>query len=531
MPSTTRNQSRARRYVRHIAAAFAATALLNGCSALGLGGKDEGVPGVVGSVRGFLGGAAADEPRAALAARDILSAGGSAADAAAAAALTLSVTYSGQMPLGGGGLCMVASGTGRLRTVETVSFPAVAARPDSVVATPGLPRGLFAMQARYGRLRWEQVVAPAENLARGGTTATRALAIDIARHWDVVSADPALAAIFSRDGQALTEGQPLAQPLLGTVLGALRQRGPGELHQGVAAHQIARAAQAAGIDLRFEDLAAGVPQILPAFNIGGTPDFYVAAAPAVGSLATAQLYGALADRWRATPADQRAGLMLATASAASRDRSEWLGPELANRIALGDALAPARLRALAGVGGPWAPEPDTAAGTALSVIDRNGMAVACSFTGLQAFGIGRLPQGIGFLLAPAPTAENSATRWLTAAIALRGRQSVVFAGAASGGVAAPFALSQAALGVLAGELALDRAMDLARAAPLPDGRIGVDGLGLVPALAARGYRAAEVAGGIGRVQAIYCAEGASEKPDSCRIETDRRGAGFATGSQ
>lgn len=528
MPSTTRNQSRAR---RHIVAALAAASLLGGCSALGLGGKEEGVPGVVGSVRGFLGGAAADEPRAALVARDILSAGGSAADAAAAAALTLSVTYPGQMPLGGGGLCMVASGTGRVRTVETVSFPAVAARPDSVVATPGLPRGLFAMQARYGRLRWEQVVAPAENLARGGTTAARALAIDIARHWSVVSADPALAAILSRDGQALTEGQPLAQPQLGAVLGALRQRGPGELHQGATAHQLARAAQAAGIDLRVEDLAAGVPQILPAFNIGGMPDFFVAAAPAVGSLATAQLYGALSDRWRATPADQRAGLMLATGAAASRDRAEWLGPDLANRIALGDALAPARLRALAGAGGVWAPEPDTQAGTALSVVDRNGMAVACSFTGLQPFGIGRLPQGIGFLLSPAPTAERSATRWLTAAIALRNRQTVVFAGAASGGVAAPYALSQTALGVLVGQLALDRALDIARAAPLPDGRVGVDGPGLVPVLAARGYGATETAGGVGRVQAIYCVDGATEKPETCRIETDRRGAGFATGSQ
>ncbi|MCA3261048.1 MAG: gamma-glutamyltransferase [Telmatospirillum sp.] len=530
MPTTTRNQSRARRHI--VAACIGAAAFLNGCSTLGLGGsKDEGVPGVVGSVRGFLGGAAADEPRAALVARDILSAGGSAADAAAAAALTLTVTYPGQLPLGGGGMCLVASGTGRVRTVETVSFPAVAARPDSTVATPGLPRGLFAMQARYGRLRWEQVVAPAENLARGGTTATRALAIDLARNWNVVSADPALAAIFSRDGQPLTEGQPLAQPLMGAVIGALRQRGPGELHQGITGQQLALAAQAAGIDLRFEDLAAGVPQILPAFNAGGTFDFFVAAAPAVGSLATAQLYGALERSWRATPADLRAGLMLATAAAASRDRAQWLGPDLSNRVALGDALAPARLRALAGGGGQWAAEPDTQAGTALSVIDRNGMAVACSFTGVQPFGIARLPQGIGFLLAPAPTAENSATRWLTAAIALRDRQTVIFAGAASGGIAAPYALSQTVLGVLADQLTLDRALDQARAAPLPDGRIGVDGPGLVPALAARGYRAAEVAGGIGRVQAVYCAEGATERSETCRIETDRRGAGFATGSQ
>ncbi len=492
-----------------LSALLAATAL-SGCGWFG-GSSGSGTPGVIGSVRGFLGGATADEPRAALVARDILSAGGSAADAAVAAAFALTVTYPTQMPLGGGGMCLVTSGTTKLRAIEMLAFPAIAARTDSTVATPGIPRGLFALHARFGALRWEQVLSPAESLARNGAPATRAFANDLIANWDIVTrGDGSLRTLYSRGGQPVGEGVPLVHPELAVVLGALRQRGPGDLHSGQLGRTVVQAAAAAGIDLRIEDLAAGAPQFGPSFRVGERFDLFVGATPAIGGLAAGQIYGALEPRWRAASPGERASLLASTSAAASRARAAFIGADLAPSRPLVEAMSPANLRALSGAGGAWAGEADAQGGTGLAVVDRNGMAVACSFTGYSAFGIGRVPPGVGFLLAPAPDNALRTPRWLTAAIGMRDRKEVVFVGAASGGAGAPLALSQVALDTLVAGRDLGSALAADR---LPPGAT------------------APASGGSTRVQAVTCLEGLLEGPSSCRIEADPRGAGLGIGSQ
>lgn len=486
-------------------AALLAVGTLSGCGWFG-GSKE--TPGIVGSVRGFLGGVVADEPRAALAARDMLSAGGSAVDAAVAAGFVLSVAYPSQVPLGGGGMCLVSTSSGRVRGVEMLSFPAVAARPDSTLATPGLPRGLFTLHARFGGLRWEQVLAPAELLARSGAPVTRAFANELAAHAGTVAADPALRALFAPSGTTLSEGVPLVQPDMAVMLGAIRQRGPGDLHHGALGRAVAQSLQAAGIDFRFEDFSAGAPQFGPSARVGSKNEIYVGNVPAVGSLAAGQIYGALEGRWRSIAPADRPALVQSTAAAAARDRATFLGPDLMPTRPLTEAIAAPRLAALAGAGGAFPAEPDTLAGTGIAVIDRRGMAVACAFTGYRPFGIGRIPAGAGMLFAPAPDGAALSARWLTAVIGIREQKDAVFVGTAGGGASAPLALAQVALDGLVGEVEIGRAL-AARRATMP----GASGDG--PA----------------RVQAIVCPDGLSSKPENCRMEADPRGSGLAVGTQ
>ena len=71
------------------------------------GGGGAQIAGELYSVDNFYGGIVADEPRAALVGREVLNAGGNAADAVAAAYFVMSATMPSTAGLGGGGICVV----------------------------------------------------------------------------------------------------------------------------------------------------------------------------------------------------------------------------------------------------------------------------------------------------------------------------------------------------------------------------------------------------------------------------------------
>jgi len=169
--------------------------------------------------RGFAGVAASEEPRATMAGRDVILAGGNAADAAAAMGMVLAVTLPSRAGLGGGGACVVHDAAkGRSEVLEFLS-----AEPSS---SPMLARGLAALQVRYGTKSWSSAVAPAENAARFGFTVSKTLADDLNQHGATLMVDAtALGVFLDRRRQFLIAGADVRFPQLADTLSKLRTEG------------------------------------------------------------------------------------------------------------------------------------------------------------------------------------------------------------------------------------------------------------------------------------------------------------------
>jgi len=253
VPSRPRQRA-GRRAWRGIAALLAAGL---GLAACGDPARDLEV-GTVGYVRGFAGAATADEPHAVLVARDVLSAGGTAADAAAAMGLMLSVTLPSSAGIGGGGVCVVHDRD--QKKVAVLDFLPPAGGGANAIAVPALPRGLYALQARFGRLRWEQVVMPAERTARFGAPMSRALAREFMANARTVRDGPSIRAVFAPDNVILREGEMMTQLDLAGVLGRLRQRGPATLYGGLLGRELVEAVRDAGGTLSLEALRDYAPR-------------------------------------------------------------------------------------------------------------------------------------------------------------------------------------------------------------------------------------------------------------------------------
>jgi gamma-glutamyltranspeptidase/glutathione hydrolase len=467
-----------------VGAGLLAALALGGCSTidrvLSGGGTQAGTPGFV---RGFLGGVVAEEPRAATIGRDVLAAGGTAADAASAAALALAVTLPSRASLGGGGACLVFDP--RRGLTEAVVFPPGARdRPppgaDRPAALPLLARGMFAVHARSGRRTFEELISPAESLARFGTPVSRALAQDLSAVAGPLLADPGAAAIFGRSGGGATvaEGDQLVQTDLAATLAQLRTAGVGDMHQGALARRLEESSGPAGGGLTVTELRGAVPQVLQPVQVRvGVDTLSFLPPPADGGLAAAAAFQALQG---GASTEDAAARGLAAAQAWRRGGGE-----------------PAAI--LASSGGGSAAWPPVGASTGLVAIDRDGGAVACAFTMNNLFGTGRVAQGTGIVLAAAPDTGSMTPPLLSAALAhnapIRGFRLAV---AGSGQLAAPIAVAGAAAQVLLNNVV---ASDAALAgAPVP-----------------------------GRVQIASCRY-LPGNAGSCVLASDPRGFGLAIGS-
>jgi gamma-glutamyltranspeptidase/glutathione hydrolase len=431
-------------------------------------------------LKGFIGGVVADEPLAALAAREVLATGGTAADAAVTLGFMLSVTLPSRASLGSGGACIAYKPGARSPAggvPEAVMFvpraPATNAG-DRPAAVPMLARGLYLLNYRYGSKPFEELLIAPRRAAAGGITVSRSLAQDFALVQAPLLQDPAAAAIFAPGGRVLTEGQTLVQRDLAGSLTQIAVAGVGDAYQGLLAQRLIQASDAAGGPITLGDLRQSVAVLAnPIVVKAGADQAAFLPPPADGGLGAAAAFISL---------QQTAQVSQSLANLSVAVPAEW-------RAHGGDPLALLQAGTASGT------LPALPASTSFAVIDRKGEAIACALTMDNLFGTGRVAAGTGIVLGASPAIKPLPL--LTAAVAWSSQRDAFRAAiGASGQNGAALAGAVALASALAG--------DVPPHVPVPDP---------------------------GRANIIACPSYLPGGENTCRAAADPRGAGLAAGSE
>jgi gamma-glutamyltranspeptidase / glutathione hydrolase len=219
-------------------------------------------------------------PLATSAGRDVLAAGGSAADAAIAAQMVLNLVEPQSSGIGGGGFALYwDAATGGLASFDGRETAPAGATPDywlgpdgapmefwdavpggRSVGVPGTLKLMETLHDRYGRLPWGELLAPAIALAEDGFPISRRLAAAIVEAQEHALADfPAARALYlHQDGSPKAEGEILRNPDLARTLRLVAAEGSDPLYQGAIARDIifaVRTAKNPGM-ITLDDLAS-----------------------------------------------------------------------------------------------------------------------------------------------------------------------------------------------------------------------------------------------------------------------------------
>ncbi len=194
-------------------------------------------------------------PDAARVGLDILKKGGNAVDAAVAVQFALEVTFPEAGNIGGGGFMVYRSAQGETNTLDFREKAPAKANQDMYLdsagnvipglslsthlasGVPGSVDGMVEAHRKYGKLKWEELVQPAIDLARNGFKITKRMAGDLNR----------VAADFKKlnEGKSYLlkdspwqEGDLLVQEDLAKTLEQIRDKGRAGFYDGRVADEL-----------------------------------------------------------------------------------------------------------------------------------------------------------------------------------------------------------------------------------------------------------------------------------------------------
>ncbi|MFZ5445349.1 MAG: gamma-glutamyltransferase [Myxococcota bacterium] len=375
------------------------------------------------------GAVAAAHPLGSAAGVEMLEAGGNAVDAVVAAAFTMAVVGPYHSGLGGGGFAVLhlAKGEAELAFDFREVAPGAASRdmylvdgklvPERAtdgalaVAVPGAVKGYLELHAKYGRLPRAKVLAPAIRAATKGFVVTPKYRDLATRRLACLSKDADASRIFLRDGQPPPLGTVLTQPELAKTLTSLARQGERAFYSGPIAAAIASTVKAGGGVLTTDDLAryhttwrAPLEGRYRGHRIVTMPP------PSAGGIALLETFGLLEAKGVKGPGSrevQAVHTFIEALRQSYADRSDLIGDPAFVEVPTARLLSAAYLAEKAQQIGARARGSQSLRGdvdlqkkntTHVSVIDREGNAVALTTTINYYFGSCVVAKGTGVLL-------------------------------------------------------------------------------------------------------------------------------------
>jgi gamma-glutamyltranspeptidase/glutathione hydrolase len=367
----------------------------------------------------------------------VLARGGNAVDAAVATAFALAVTHPSAGNIGGGGFMIARKPNGQvtafdyrerapLRSTRTMYLGSdgqvVPSLTDTGYLAPGVPgtvRGLELAHKRLGKLTWKAVVMPAVALAEQGFLLSPGLARDLnAQVRGEMQPFPASVAAYGKPGGGeWTAGDRLILRDLGKSLRAIATYGGDVFYKGWIADRIAADMKANGGLITKQDLAAYQAKVrTPVRGTYGEFEIISMPPPSSGGVALIEMLNivepcGLKSKGLLTPPALH--LQIEAMRRAYLDRARHLGDPDFSDIPVNRLISKGHAREISGsidlarasssvelgrdiVTVPSSSEPDET--THFSVIDRDGMAVANTYTLEGGFGSHVVVNGAGFIL-------------------------------------------------------------------------------------------------------------------------------------
>lgn len=369
----------------------------------------------------------------------VLARGGNAVDGAVATAFALAVTHPSAGNIGGGGFMVVRTPSGKvtafdyrerapLRSTRTMYLgndgQIVRELTNTGYLAPGVPgtvRGLELAHKRFGKLPWKDVVMPAVRLAEEGFVLPAGLARDLnAQVAGAMKPFPASVAAYGKPGGGeWAAGDRLMLSDLGKTLRAIADAGADVFYKGWIADRIADDMKAHQGLITKEDLAAYRAKVRTPVT-GKYRDFEIVSMPppSSGGVALIEMLNILEPyhlKQKGLLTAPSLHLQVEAMRRAYLDRARSLGDpdfvkvpvaeltskthakRVSSTIDLGKASDSIELgRDIVSTSAATSNEPDET--THFSVVDRQGMAVASTYTLEGGFGSHVVVAGAGFIL-------------------------------------------------------------------------------------------------------------------------------------